>query len=230
MCSSDLADMHRELLRQADALFGPGTTRSVEAESPAPGAEGGQRPTILEVDPGAQSLKLSSRQQRQLWDHVGAISNFWETLAEIESGTVARLWLLAQERSWEMIFLTKRPPSAGDSAQLQTQRWLAANGFRYPSVYVVQGSRGRIAAALDLHVVVDDRAENCLDVVMDSSARAFLVWRDRSAPAPAVAEWKGIQLVRSMDECIDRLVDASSGSPGFVTRMKRLLGGGRSPR
>ena len=89
-----LADMHRELLRQADALFGPGTTRSVEAESPAPGAEGGQRPTILEVDPAAQSLKLSSRQQRQLWDHVGAISNFWETLAEIESGTVARLWLL----------------------------------------------------------------------------------------------------------------------------------------
>jgi hypothetical protein len=50
-------------------------------------------------------------------------------------------------------------------------------GLRASSVYVVQGSRGLIAAALELDVVVDDRHENCYDVVVDSGARAILVWR-----------------------------------------------------
>ncbi len=37
---------------------------------------------------------------------------------------------------------------SGATPQVQTQRWLESKGFRLPSVFVVQGSRGRIAAAL----------------------------------------------------------------------------------
>ena len=39
----------------------------------------------------------------------------------------------------EIIFLTKRPESAGATAQVQTQRWLQSKGFALPSVFVVQG-------------------------------------------------------------------------------------------
>lgn len=172
---------------------------------------------------------MTPKQQRALWEQVGSIENFWETLAEIKPGTVARLWTLSREREWEVIFLTKRPPSAGVTAQLQTQRWLAAAGFEHPSTFVVQGSRGRIAAALDLHYVVDDRPENCLDVASDSSARAVLVRRDTRAPAPAVAERNGIDLVRSMDECLRLLVGADGGATrGLVSRVRQFLSGGGS--
>jgi hypothetical protein len=229
-----LADMHGELIRQAGSLFGP-LVPPVAAESPSPAlgraAEPAARSPILDVDPAAQNLKLTPRQQRALWEHVGSIENFWETLAEIEPGFVARLWAVADERGWEIIFLTKRPPSAGAPTQLQTQRWLAAAGFQHPSTFVVQGSRGRIAAALDLQYVVDDRPENCLDVVVDSSARAILVWRDEPAPTQAVAEWKGIEIVRSMEECLTRLVavDGRTGR-GLISKVKQFLTGGVSPR
>ena len=113
-------------------------------------------------EPPLLKLNLTSRQQRKLWRHVESIENFWETLKEIEPGSVAQLASVALANRWEIIFLTKRPQSAGSTAQLQSQRWLESNGFTFPSVYVVQGSRGRIAAALGLDVVVDDRPENGL--------------------------------------------------------------------
>jgi hypothetical protein len=93
---------------------------------------------------------MTPRQERRLWELVRAIENFWESLPEIEPGMVARLNALASGRGWEVIFLTKRPATKGVTAQLQTQRWLEAHGFALPSVYVVQGSRGAIAAALGL--------------------------------------------------------------------------------
>ena len=123
---------------------------------------------------------MTARQQRRLWQHVESIENFWEGLAELEPGVIRRLATLAADRRWEIIFLTKRPETVGVTAQVQTQRWLESKGFTLPSVFVVQRSRGRIAAALGLDFVVDDRPENCLDVVVDSKARAILVWRDEA--------------------------------------------------
>ncbi len=120
--------------------------------------------------------------------------NFWETLDEIEPGALSRLYRLVCDRRWELIFLTSRPETAGDTAQAQSHRWLAAHGFPAPSVFVVHGSRGRIAAALNLDVLVDDRPENCLDVAIDSSARAILVWRgdeeQGAGQRAAVGDWQ----------------------------------------
>jgi hypothetical protein len=125
------------------------------------------------------------------------------------------------------MFLTKRPETAGATAQLQTQRWLQARGFELPSVFVVQGSRGRIAAALDLHIVVDDRPENCLDVILDSKARAILVWRESQNGVPPATRRLGIGTVQSMAECLDVLMEADAASGGAQTvmsRIRKLLG------
>src|SRR5207253_11422257 len=162
--------------------------------------------------------ELTQRQQNRLWRHVEGIEDFWRSLKEIEPGMVARLATLATERRWEIIFLTRRPQTAGATAQVQTQRWLEAAGFTLPSVYVVQGSRGRIAQALGLDVVVDDRLENCLDVVADSNARAILVWRgDQNAVPPAAAQL-GIGVVQSVAECLDALAaaDTSGQKSGVI--------------
>ena len=99
--------------------------------------------------------------------------------------------------------------------------------FSLPSVYVVQGSRGRIAAALALDFVIDDRPENCLDVVVDSRARAILVWRGDEKQLPSAARRLGIGVVSSVDECLNVLAEigiAAADKPGMMDRVMRLLG------
>jgi hypothetical protein len=210
------ADMDAELARQAEVLFGEAMIRRLQEPTAAPAAVDKSAPAP--VDSAAKEpdntpplkLHMTSRQQRKLWQHVETIKNFWQSLKEIEPGSIERLAAIAAERRWEIIFLTKRPRSAGASSQLQSQRWLESKGFPLPSVYVVQGSRGRIAAALGLDIVVDDTPENCLDVVMDSTARAILVCRDDETHVTATANRLGIGLVKSVDDCLKILVQMAN--------------------
>jgi hypothetical protein len=233
------ADMEGELARHAETLFGAGN-HQVDSQQPddrgpervalpgstAPG--GPERAGLQESsddEPALPRLRITARQQRRLWDHVEAIENFWETLREIEPGSVARLATIAAERRWEIIFLTRRPSSAGATSQVQSQRWLESKGFALPSVFVVQGSRGRIAASLALDIVIDDTPENCLDVVVDSKARAILVWREEKKQAPAAAKRLGIGVVKSVEECLDILsqIGAPGQKSGVMDRVKRLF-------
>jgi hypothetical protein len=218
-----VADLNAALLREARRLF-PGIG-DVSVPEPAPPSGVGEHP---EAEPGQaapSSLHLSPRQERQLWDAVKAIPNFWETLDETEDGIIARLAQTARDRRWEVMFLTSRPRTAGDIVQIQSQRWLHAKGFEFPALYVVSSSRGRIAHALELDVVVDDRPENCLDIVMDSKARAILVWRGEEGAVPASARQLGIGGVPSVAACLDLLVEADSAADreGFMGRLRRLL-------
>jgi len=240
-----LADMEGELVRQAEVLFGEAMTRRLKAHAEAtqqaaesrstaaaqPVETSDDTPAARDVPPvGAPTLvrlNMTARQERKLWRHVESIENFWETLVEIEPGVVSRLASIATDRRWEIIFLTKRPETIGATAQVQTQRWLESKGFALPSVFVVQGSRGRIAASLGLDIVVDDRSENCLDVVVDSKARALLIWREDEAQMPAAAKRLGIGVIRSVGECLDILTQVDSApqsQPGVVDRVMRLLG------
>ena len=217
-----LADMESELVRQSEILFGESMTRrlqqrAVEAKSAlgdAPAAPAGSDPLPDAAPPIAQ-LNLTSRQERRLWRHVESIENFWEGLAELEPGVVGRLAALANDRRWEIIFLTKRPETAGATAQVQTQRWLESKGFALPSVFVVQRSRGRIASALGL------------DIVVDSKARAILVWRGDASQPPAGAQRLGIGVVKSVAACLEILAQIDSArqdEPGVMSRVMRLLG------
>ena len=215
-----LADMESELVRQATMLFG---------DSLSQGSPGGQEPAegVAHGVPEFVHLNMTSRQRRRLWRHIGSIDGFWETLQEIEPGAIHRLAALATDRRWEIIFLTRRPQTRGAAAQVQTQRWLEARGFSLPTVYVVQGSRGRIAEALGIDIVIDDRPENCLDVVADSTARAMLMWRGDEKLLPASAKRLGVDIVKSVDECLDILSQADSSSfreqPAVMRRVKPFV-------
>lgn len=169
---------------------------------------------------------LTRRQQSEIWATVRRTTNFWETLAETEPGIVGRIAREADQRGWEVIFITQRPGSEGDTTQRQSQRWLASHGFDLPSVYVLGAgaSRGKVAAALSLDVVVDDRTENCLDVKVDSKARAFLVCREPNANITANAARLGIEVVPSIAECLDRLTAAPPEKRGLVRRLKKMIG------
>jgi hypothetical protein len=226
-----LADMEGELVNQAEKLFGEAMTRRLTTgaqEGDAAEKESADAAKEVAGAPTLSKLQMTARQTRRLWHHVQSIDNFWGSLVEVEQGVIPRLAAIAADRRWEVIFLTKRPECAGATSQVQTQRWLEAKGFPLPSVYVVQGSRGRIAASLDLDFVVDDRPENCLDVVVDSKARAILVWRDDEKQLPAAAKRLGIGVVKTVSECLDILTQldapAAADRPRVIARVMRLLG------
>ena len=101
-----------------------------------------------------------------------------------------------------MLFITTRPATAGDSTQRQTQRWLHAHGFEFPSVCVLERSRGRLASVLQLHAVVDDRPENCLDVAADSKAKALLIWPGSPETMPGGLQRVGVRPMASIGAAV----------------------------
>jgi hypothetical protein len=109
---------------------------------------------------------------------------------------------------------------------MQSQRWLEAHGFQYPSVYVVQRSRGKIADALHLDAFVDDRPENCLDIAVESKAKVLLVWHGNLADVPAGAKRLGIRPVNTISEAVKLLeqLDDVRQEPSMMRGIKKLLG------
>jgi hypothetical protein len=238
-CDGVIADLDSALAEIATRLFGqpaaaeadgagrehPGTWTSAAPADPAAKAPT-EGPTAEEeqVEP-ARFRALTRKQQHDIWGVVRNTENFWESLTETEPGAVARLATLARTLEWEVIFITQRPSSGGENTQLQTQRWLVAHGFDLPSVYVIKGSRGKVAAALSLDVVVDDRPENCLDVKLESRARAILIWNANFADIPPNAQRLGIEPVAGIGACLDLLAAHRPDRPGLFARLRHIIGG-----
>jgi phosphoglycolate phosphatase-like HAD superfamily hydrolase len=198
--------------------FDPGPTDAAATTRHPP-------PEALASATSSRRTALTRPQSEAVWRALTSVDNFWETLDEIEPGVIARLATLADARGWDTLFITSRPRSAGRTVQRQTQRWLESRGFPLPSVYTVSGSRGLVAAALQLDVIVDDRPENCHDVILDSRAAAILVWRSKRRKVPASTRQMGIAVVATMAECLDALMDMErrDDDGGLLDRLQRFL-------
>jgi len=226
-----VADMYGTLHEEALKLFGEEALAKAayKNQRPAPvGEDGKPLPEDGTTNLAMDELHLTARQQMQLWDHVKTIENFWTGLAELEPGIIARIARTATERRWEVIFFTTRPSTAGELTQMQSQRWLDAHGFHFPSVYVVHRSRGKIADALQLDAFVDDRPENCLDIAVESKAKVILVWHGNLNDVPPGAERMGVRPVQTISEALTLLeqLDDARNKPGIVGSIKRAFRGG----
>lgn len=228
-----VADMESALQREVQQLFGPAVdlrATGVAAESLEARREGADSEAAANAQEPVASVRhpATDGQLRELWAHIRGIDNFWTTLDEIEPGALARFSALAALHRWDVVFITHRSRTRGDTVQRQSQRWLEAHNFDHPSVFVMKGpSRGRLADAMTLDAVIDDRPENCLDVATDSKARPFLVWRDDPAAVPAAASRFGISVVSSLAQALDELemMMAVSAKPrGFVGRVRAAIG------
>jgi hypothetical protein len=226
-----LADMEGALVREAEKLFGAKPRRDTERRQSYDASSMADivPSEVADNAPLQHELQLSDRERRALWRHVRAIDGFWESLDETEPGVVKKLASLAAARRWEVIFLTRRPTTSGDTPQLQSQRWLVEKGFPLPSVYVVTASRGLIAAGLTLDIVIDDTPENCVDVASDSKALTIAIFRSTDVPPPPILKNMGIHMVATTADCLDVLAEIDDASlkhsePGAMGRVLRTLG------
>jgi hypothetical protein len=181
--------------------------------------------------PHAREMRESAaadlyRRHEAVWQQIRATPNFWTTLKALDSGAVGRLHGLMLQHRWEVVFVTQRPETEGDTVQRQTQRWLIDHGFDLPSVVVISGSRGMAARALRLNYHVDDNEQHCQDVVTDSKAKSILVVAAEGATDYGEARKRGIGIAGSIGECLDMLDRASalSKTPSLLGRIAGLIG------
>jgi hypothetical protein len=177
---------------------------------------------------GASSTQdRSTIELKRAWKRIIRSDNWWTTLAAYEPDQIARLYALSRRHRWEVYFLTKRPRTAGDSVQVQTQWWIEQHGFYLPSVATVPSSRGDIARALRLDLVVDDQLIECTDCVSASTARALLMVRDpKDQISRDQALSQGIGVVSTLGEALDviELLDTAVHSKsGALARVKNWL-------
>ena len=168
--------------------------------------------------------ELSKSDVDRLWRVVADTTNWWLDVPAYEPDQIKRLYAQARTARWEMFFMTSRPPSAGDSVQLQTQVWLERHGYFLPSVLTTPpGARGEVARSLRLDLAVDDRMVNCLEIVSASNSKALMLLRPPAEPrAREAAEARGIGVVSSLAEALDaveRLAQLLTTRRGRLVRL-----------
>lgn len=198
---ADLSSQFRSVEQQ---LFGdlPGTAVEADEQLEEPVTDKAR----------LKEARQASRRTQQTWRHIQDTVDFWTTLREIEPGAVRYVDTVARRLGWDVVFITRRPRTAGASVQRQSQLWLAEHGFSLPSVVTLRGTRGRVARALELDVLLDDLTQNCVDVIADSACRPVLILRDTRPTVEAAARRLRIDVVRSVREAVDALARTDSYS------------------
>jgi hypothetical protein len=201
-----------------DGVVADFRTAFLEAAARILGHDAIRRPTSPLPDLDA----VSATDAKRVWKVITETPNWWLGLAPYEPDQIARLYQLARRYRWEVSFLTSRIPTAGDSVQFQSQAWLEAHGFYMPAVVTVPGSRGEVANALRLDVIIDDQFLNCLEVVGGSQTKAMLILRVGDAELEQQATDRGIGIVHRLSEVIDVLLQLHEILPqkrGVVMRL-----------
>jgi hypothetical protein len=197
---ADFASAYREVER---CLFGRGES------SPAAQPEDERGLVTPPESPVRRPARRTHPRKDAVWQVIRSTSDFWTGLKPIEPNAVRRLYTLAMEHGWEVFFITQRRATLGDPVQRQTQHWLHAQGFDMPSVLVLNGSRGRLAASLSLDYYVDDDAANCVDLTADAHSRSILIVDDDDAATLASARRLGIATARNIGGALDMIESAS---------------------
>jgi hypothetical protein len=173
---------------------------------------------------GDVETELSKPDVDRLWRAVASTTNWWLDVPAYEPDQIERLYAQARRARWEVFFMTSRPPSGGDSVQLQTQVWLERHGYYLPSVLTTPaGARGELARSLRLDLALDDRLVNCLEIISASNSKAVIVLRaPAESRARGVAEAHGIGVVSSLAQAVDaveRLAELLTTRRGRLVRL-----------
>lgn len=133
----------------------------------------------------AQTREVTGN-ELDFWAGLGAYPGAPETL---------RLLKLMAARYDHIYFITDR---YGASAKRQTEGWLGQMGFSGATV-LISPYKGDLAAALRLTHFIDDKIENCIDVVLETLAQTLLIdrpWNTDNQPQWSDLRNEGNSIIR----------------------------------
>lgn len=98
----------------------------------------------------------------KVWDHIAASRTFWRTLRPYAS-TYNFLYDLSGLEH-DVYFITSR---IGKREQMQTMDWLIEFGWKtdHAPTVLISSKKGECCHALKVNLYIDDKNENCEDVV-----------------------------------------------------------------
>ena len=106
---------------------------------------------------------LTKEECSKTWEAVRNTRNFWLNLGREKGVTSQNLRNMAKTN--DLVFITARAHTKGYSVQQQSAAWLALEfGLKWPTV-IEEDHKGPLASALHLDYFVDDRPENCLEIL-----------------------------------------------------------------
>jgi uncharacterized HAD superfamily protein len=115
---------------------------------------------------------VSPEQGDKMWEYIKT-SMFWASLHALPEtpAILDRLETLALN-GHHIYFITSR---SGSMAKFWSELWLIRHGYASPTV-LISYDKGPIAKGLSLNVFVDDRPENCADVIAQGcGTRVYLI-------------------------------------------------------
>ena len=181
------------------------------------------REVVADAKDGEKPSPLGQHDVAKVWAHIARTPNWWMRVGPHEPAEIARLYALARASRWEVFFLTKRPPSAGDPVQFQTQSWLEQQGYYLPAVLTVPGSRGELANALRLDLVVDDQLINCAEILGAGPTKTMLMLRDPDPNLARHATDRGIAVVTCLAETLPAVLHFQEIVQTRVGKPMRLM-------
>lgn len=116
--------------------------------------------------------------EKEAWSQITSNEKFWENLKPLPDTKEVLMELnhLVKQKQIQLYFLTNRP---GDTAKLQTERWLYELGVDYPTVLMTSADKAPVIYGLGLDFFIDDKLETINDT-------AALVAAEGSTPGK---EW-----------------------------------------
>lgn len=130
-----------------------------------------------DLDAGATPAQVS-----EAWLHIKANPSFWLDLPPHPDAEAFLAWLSHEYH--HVYFITNR---TGINPKWQTEEWLARHGFPYAAVFVT-AKKGDACRALHIDLYIDDKFENCQDVVLHApSTSCFMRARPYNRPLKGTA-------------------------------------------
>lgn len=107
---------------------------------------------------------ITKAESRRAWEHITSTSFFFGLEEEPFAAETLHLLDNLNENGHQVYFITTRP---GSQAKLWTEEWLNSRGVFVPTVLIAKDepAKGLLAKGLALDVFIDDKPENCAEVV-----------------------------------------------------------------
>lgn len=108
---------------------------------------------------------VNKADETAVWKDGILSTNFWANLPRLPlAEQTLDLLMLKRWEGDQVYFITTRP---GKKAKLLTEAWLQRWGFLTPTVLIAgsEAAKGQLAKALKLDVFIDDKPENCEQVI-----------------------------------------------------------------
>jgi hypothetical protein len=134
----------------------------------------------------------------ETWDNCWTDPEFWVNLGAI--GRVDKFFEQLDGLDADIYFITAR---TGVNVKKQTEQWLEMYGFESPTVLIAY-EKGPLAKALRLTHFLDDRDQNCQDVVETSTeTQVFLLDRNYNRASQSMLKAAGVTVLTDRQQFLD---------------------------